>query len=79
MNNTFIDLIVHGHMVTLRSGLISDATGLTNGIDPQEMQPLESPVEPALSAISTVLFFSSFPLQTQSLFLKILNIYYIFI
>ena len=34
--NTFIELIVHGHIGDTDLGLILDATGLTNGIDPQE-------------------------------------------
>ena len=74
--NTFIELIVHGHIGDTNLGLILDATGLTNSIDPQEGgRPLESPVEPVLSAILTVLFFLLSSSNSVP-FLKILNIYY---
>ncbi len=42
--NTFIELIVHGHIGDTDLGLILDATGLTSSID-------RSPVELVLSAI----------------------------
>ncbi len=58
-------------------GLILDATGLTNGIDPQDAGHWEITSRTRLSAILTVLFFLSFPSNLVP-FLENLNIYYLF-